>query len=159
MTLDELKAYFKNVATSLVDIKHSAEKESFFAVHADDEVDGLLKHCKAPFVMVLLSPEKKLTPPKGEDYNWEKMVFLFILGRVSRDNREEKWAVQGRCELLANEVFAGLHEDRFTDFVGFDEKSWLMQPVGPVGDGWYGQACTFEIEDNFVPARNPELWS
>lgn len=158
MRFSQLKAYFEDIAAIHVDIRHTAEQIGFVAVHAEDSADEVIKKLSAPVNIVLITSDKKLFPPKGENFNWDKNICFMVLTRLSRKSVPEIVDAQDNCELVADDIFTMLNQDRYTKLFGFQPETFVMQPVGPVSSDYYGQVCMFQIADNFSSEVNPARW-
>jgi hypothetical protein len=159
MTFNDLKDYFAHYCALHLDLLHTSESPSFFAVNNDKSVDELICTAKKPTIAILLTPEKKLFPVKGEEYIWDKLIFFFVLRKASRTTPDFITSAQNDCEVIGNDFFTRLVADRYTLITSFKQESFQMHPVGPLSDDFYGQCLMFSLEDDFNPAVDPTRWS
>jgi hypothetical protein len=159
MTLLELVAYFEYYATRHLDILHTPDEPAFLASHTDKSIDDIIKLFKKPTFIVLLTPDKKMFPPLGDNYNWDKNVCFFILQHCGRKTIPEIVAAQSFTEVIGNDLCTRLIDDRYTKIRSFKQDSFVMQPVGPISDDCYGQVCMFNLVDEFEWMVNPNRWA
>ncbi len=159
MTFEEIKTYFANYAAIHPALRHDpVANKSFIAVHSEKNADDFIKTCKNQTILVLVTPDKKLFPPRGENYNWEKFICFFILQKVGRKNEDAVTATQDTCEQVGNDFFSRIIADRYTLIRSVLQESIVMQPVGPMADDFYGQACMFTLVDEYAYQVDPARW-
>jgi hypothetical protein len=159
MTFNDISAYFENYARLHKAIQHTDDNKGFVAVHADNSADDFIKTCKRPTICVLVVPDKKLFPPKGENYNWDKNICFFILTKVGRAAEATVIAAQNDCEVIIDDFVTRLIADRHTDLLRtINQASITVQPVGPIADNLYGQCCMFGLTDEFNYLVDQSKW-
>lgn len=157
MTFNEIKTYFENYARLHVVLKHTDANPSFFALNNDKNADDFIRNLKQSTIMVLMTYDKKLFPPRGENYNWDKSLCFFVLKRSTTKNADIVQA-QNDCEIIGNDFCSRLIDDRNTLITGFVQESFAMMPVGPMSDNFFGQACLFSMVDNYDYRVDESRW-
>lgn len=158
MTFNELKAYFQGYAAIHPALQDAPLKKSFLAVHSEKNADDFIKTCKNQTIMVLVTPDKKLFPPQGENYNWDKFICFFILQNCGRKTEDAITDAQDFCEQVVNDFITRIIADRHTLIRGALQETIVVQPVGPMADDFYGQACMFNLVDGFNYLVDPTRW-
>lgn len=162
MTLLELKNYFENYAILHKELLHNPAVEklkTFFCVNAEANADQYIREAVMDLIFVLMPYDKGITKTNADNYNWSKNTAFLVLQRCADNDNESIIAAQSRCEVIANDFVTRLLADRTTLIRGLDAASFIMEPVGPMGDGHYGYICMFNLIDTFHHWVDESRWN
>lgn len=162
MTFSQLSAYFAEIAarhTLLNHVEQPESKQTFFTVNTDKNADAFIRTREMQTILVLLPPDKKILPPSGENYNWDKHVAFIVLQRCPDQTVAAIACAQNACEQIADDICGQIIIDRNVIIHGIDTGSFVQEPVGPLAECHYGYLCMFTLVDQFDylpdPARLP----
>lgn len=162
MTLEYLKSYFEGYAARHVDLQHvpgaDKSKWKFFCMDTDQSTSEFIRTAKMDLFMILMPYHKTQNKTNAANYTWNKHVAFMILKRVPGKEQDAIIAAKSLCEVIGDDFCTRIINDRHIDLDSTEDGTMAAEPVGPLGDNYYGQIYMFTWLDWFDQRVNPDRW-
>ncbi|WP_374949633.1 hypothetical protein [Mucilaginibacter sp.] len=159
MKLLDLVDYFSDFAVENDQLQHVANDDfkvtrdtAFIASDTqENSLDDLVKISQKEFILILLPYDKKMLPVQAGAQYWGKNICFLVLKKLPKMPGERaKVVAKSECEEIGDALVKKMISDRHVDiFTSLNLESFTMEPVGPIGDGRYGNIYLFTLEDWF----------
>ncbi len=155
--------YFKNIAISHIDIKHTEEKPAFFREYSSAKIlinnSDLLEKMRYASNIILVSQfngEKKFADTlDNNSKTYIGSVFLLkkIIKQVDID------VIRNELSNVWEDIFARIKKEIRTGQLKIGEVEAQQTPVGAITDNYYGIAVFFSYTEINCHSYNKNKWT
>ncbi len=158
--------YFRNVATSLKEILHTANNKKFHRVSALDEMEEFLANSRSNNGFNLIVQDKisgRLDDGSASDNLIDRRFFTFyILKKVENANYDEAETIRKESQVIARKIMSKLFIDkrnRESGLLNLDRSSFYYDTIGPIAHGYFGIMCSFSLYNPAGIIYNSDDWN
>jgi hypothetical protein len=158
--------YFRNVATTLKDILHSADNQRFHRISSLPEMEEFLANSRSNsgyHLIVLDKPSGRLDDSSNSDNLIDRKFYTFyILKNVANADYDEAETIRQQCLTSARKIMSKMFLDKrnsANSLLDLDRSSIYYDTIGPIAHGYMGIMCSFSLYNSAGIIYDSDDWN
>lgn len=161
---NDVKDYFKKVATELKAIGHTETEKHYCRINMDEVFGGLKTVLKSP-ALILEAPDNFLTDEHSDNELKGTNIGFLVVKKTAKGDFDAEDDALTEMETIVEDIISRLrkeHREYSTAGIiskSFQENTVRWNKVGPLWDGWHGWRVTMQVANHIDLSYNSDKWN